>query len=206
MDQTSQIASCRRHRAVALWCAASWSAWSAWPSPPCRSTACSASSPAMAARRASPPRPRRVLDRTVTVRFDANVAPGCLALRAGAAHRHVRIGENRLAFYRATNISDAPYAAPRPSTCCPSGRAFLQQDRVLLLHGADAGPGQTVELPVSFFVDPASCATRTRAAPRTSPCPTPSTPRQPPKPGLAEKPASVTPAAPPAVPGDRRAG
>ena len=50
-----------------------------------------------------------VLDRTVTIRFDANVAPDLPGSSSRCSDRlDVKIGENTLAFYRATNTSDQP--------------------------------------------------------------------------------------------------
>ena len=63
-------------------------------SPPCRSTACSARPPAITARRSAPTRrPTQVLDRTITVRFDANVDPGLPWSFAPVAAHHG--GEDR---------------------------------------------------------------------------------------------------------------
>ena len=98
----------------------------------------------------------KVLDRTITIRFDANVAPG-LAWRFEPVHTtmQVKIGENTLAFYRATNTSDRPVRGTATSTSCPSrppssstsSSASASRSRLLQ-------PGETMEMPVSFFVDP----------------------------------------------------
>ena len=51
--------------------------WSAWRMPRCRSTTGSVAPPASAARpKSQPRRPRDVLDRKITIHFDANVSPG----------------------------------------------------------------------------------------------------------------------------------
>ena len=99
---------------------------------------------------------RPVLDRVVTVRFDANVAAG-LPGRSSRCRPslEVKVGENTLAFYRATNISDKPtdgHGDLQRHARQPS--ALLQQARVLLLHRAAAGAGQSSRCRFSFFVDP----------------------------------------------------
>ena len=54
----------------------------------------------------------------------------------------VKVGENTLAFYRATNISDKPTTGTATFNVSPDVvGALLQQDAVLLLHRADAGAG-----------------------------------------------------------------
>ncbi len=68
----------------------------------------------------------RMGERTLQVRFDANVAPG-LGWRFDAETNVVnaRIGETMTVFYRVTNTSDRPTTASPPSTCSPpmSGRS-----------------------------------------------------------------------------------
>ena len=50
-----------------------------------------------------------VLDRIVTVRFDANVAPQLAwTFEPVTPTMDVKVGENALAFFRATNTSDKP--------------------------------------------------------------------------------------------------
>src|SRR5688500_13127768 len=51
----------------------------------------------------------QVLDREVTVRFDANTAPGLpWSFQPEQRAVRVRVGEQRLAFYRATNHGSEP--------------------------------------------------------------------------------------------------
>ncbi len=63
-----------------------------------------------------------VLDETVTIRFDANVAPGpALALRAGAEHRaRSRSARTRWPSTAPPTRPTGPSGAWRPSTCFPS--------------------------------------------------------------------------------------
>ena len=95
-----------------------------------------------------------MLDRTITVRFDANVAPG-LPWRFEPVQTtiEVRIGENALAFYRATNLSTAR-AGTATFNVFPSRPPFFNKLECFCFTEQVLEPGQSVELPVSFFVDP----------------------------------------------------
>ena len=128
--------------------AASRSAWSASPMPRCRSIACSARSPASAAPRSAPTsRPSRLVERSHDHRPLRRQYRGepALDLRARAASScDVKLGEQNLAFYRATNRSrDDTSPARAVFNVTPAERRRLfQQDPVLLLHRADAQAGR----------------------------------------------------------------
>jgi cytochrome c oxidase assembly protein subunit 11 len=100
--------------------------------------------------------PHEVLDRTVTVRFNADVAQG-LAWTFEPVQRDmtVKIGENALAFYRARNLTDRPIVGMATYNVTPdkAGRYF---DKIacFCFDQQRLEPGQTVDMPVSFFVDP----------------------------------------------------
>ena len=69
-----------------------------------------------------------VLDRTVTVRFDSNVATDLpWTFEPEQRRLEVKIGENTLAFYKATNNSDhAITGTRRVQRGAGSGRPLLQ--------------------------------------------------------------------------------
>ena len=100
-DGTERTAAARRGLRR-RWSAHGWR----WPSRPCRSTGCSARSPAIGGtpRRAPAAAAEQSLERTVTVRFDANVAPA-LRWRFEPEQRRDRgrVGETRRVFYKITN-------------------------------------------------------------------------------------------------------
>src|SRR5438045_271872 len=109
-DATHSQAPSRRHRATALWCAVLVAAMvgAAYAAVPLYRLLCQVTGFDGTPRIATQPS-TQVLDRTVAIRFDANVAPE-LAWRFEPVRTTmpVRIGENTLAFYRATNLSDRP--------------------------------------------------------------------------------------------------
>ena len=95
--------------------------------------------------------------RTVKVRFDGNVAPG-MAWRFGpkSAAITVKIGPEEHGCLHGHQSQRQTLNRPRRLQRHPRHRrAVLPQDRLLLLRQSDAGkPGETVDMPVTFFVDP----------------------------------------------------
>lgn len=95
-------------------------------------------------------------ERTITVRFDANVSPA-LAWRflPEKTQVTVRADEPTLAFYRATNLSDAPLAATATFNVTPfkAGKYFSKIDCFCFTKQRLA-PGEEVAMGVEFFVDP----------------------------------------------------
>ncbi len=99
----------------------------------------------------------RILDRTITVRFDANVAPG-LGWRFEPVVRtmDVRIGETALGLYRATNTSDRPLTGTASYNVTPDqAGVYFNKLACFCFTEQTLAPGETVDMPVSFFVDPA---------------------------------------------------
>ena len=68
----------------------------------------------------------------------------------------VKIGENTLAFYRATNTSDQPITgtADVQRDARVGRRLYFNKVQCFCFTEQTLQPGQTVDMPVSFFVDP----------------------------------------------------
>ncbi len=98
-----------------------------------------------------------VLDRTVVVRFDANVGPGLSwEFQPVVPTMEVRIGENALAYYRATNRSDRPLVGTATFNVTPDQiGSFFNKIECFCFTEQRLEPGESVEMPVSFFIDPA---------------------------------------------------
>jgi cytochrome c oxidase assembly protein subunit 11 len=98
-----------------------------------------------------------VLDRTVTVRFDANVSPK-LGWSFEPVQRTVEayIGENMLVFYRATNTTDRRITGTATFNVAPDAAGlYFSKIECFCFKEQTLEPGQSVEMPVSFYVDPA---------------------------------------------------
>lgn len=99
---------------------------------------------------------RPILDRTVKVRFDSNVDTS-LPWKFQPLQREVtvRLGEEHLAHYRVTNLSQRPAVGTSTYNVTPETaggwfnklQCFCFTEQLLL-------PGQSVDMPVIFFVDP----------------------------------------------------
>jgi cytochrome c oxidase assembly protein subunit 11 len=124
---------------------------------PSRFTTGSAASPALAARHRLPNRPGQILDQTVKVRFDASLEAGdAVGFPADAAVDDLRIGETGLAFYEAHNPTDRPVAGTASFNVFPyaAGGYFTKID-CFCFEMQVLQPGETVQMPVTFYVDPA---------------------------------------------------
>jgi cytochrome c oxidase assembly protein subunit 11 len=100
--------------------------------------------------------PDTVLDRTISIRFDANVDRG-LPWKFEPVQRvmDVRIGESALAFFKATNTSDKPVTGTAGFNVAPviAGRYFTKIECFCFTKQTLAA-GESIEMPVTFFVDP----------------------------------------------------
>lgn len=97
-----------------------------------------------------------VLDRTITVRFDANVSKLSWEFAPVERKMDVRIGENALAVYRATNTSDRPLVGSASFNVSPDiAGSFFNKLECFCFTEQLLEPGQSIDMPVSFFVDPA---------------------------------------------------
>ncbi|MDH3666076.1 MAG: cytochrome c oxidase assembly protein [Paracoccaceae bacterium] len=98
----------------------------------------------------------RVLDQTVTVRFDASLSRGMpWEFRPAQPTMDVRIGETALAFYEAHNPTDRPVAGTASFNVSPFsvGGYFAKIDCFCFTEQV-LQPGETVMMPVTFYVDP----------------------------------------------------
>ncbi len=98
-----------------------------------------------------------VAGQTIKVRFDANMSPGMpWQFHPEANDVAVRIGERRLAFYRATNLSAAPVTGRAVYNVSPDvAGKYFKKIQCFCFNEQTLKGGETVEMPVTFFVDPA---------------------------------------------------
>ena len=97
-----------------------------------------------------------ILDRTIKVRFDASVER-VFPWEFTPVQRvmEVRIGETNLAFYEATNPTDRPVAGQASYNVAPyeAGGFFTKID-CFCFEEQVLQPGETISMPVTFYVDP----------------------------------------------------
>ncbi|WP_299898608.1 cytochrome c oxidase assembly protein [uncultured Ruegeria sp.] len=100
--------------------------------------------------------PEEVLDRTVTIRFDASKAKDMAwEFKPVVREMEVRIGETGLAFYEAYNPTDRPIAGQASYNVAPySAGGYFQKIACFCFEEQVLQPGERVEMPVTFFVDP----------------------------------------------------
>ena len=100
---------------------------------------------------------QNVLDRVITIRFDANVAPGfAWNFKPEQRTLDVKIGENTLAFYRAENSSKETLTGTATFNVTPEiAGSYFNKVECFCFTEQKLEPGQSIDMPVSFFVDPA---------------------------------------------------
>lgn len=98
----------------------------------------------------------KILERTIKVRFDASQAKGFgWEFKPMQKEMELRIGETGLAFYEAYNPTNRPIAGQASYNVTPyeAGYFFNKIDCFCFTEQV-LQPGERVEMPVSFFVDP----------------------------------------------------
>lgn len=98
----------------------------------------------------------KVLDEYVTVRFDANIESEMgWTFRPMQREMRVRIGETGLAFYEAENVTDEVVTGTASYNVAPDlAGYFFDKIDCFCFTSQTLKPGERVEMPVSFYVDP----------------------------------------------------
>jgi len=100
--------------------------------------------------------PEKATDSPVSVRFDANTS-GNLAwsFHAVQTQMTVKVGEQNMAYYKATNISDKPVTGTAVFNVTPvQAGVYFNKIQCFCFTEQTLQPGESIEMPVSFFVDP----------------------------------------------------
>ena len=101
--------------------------------------------------------PEATIDRHMKIIFDANTAPS-LPWTFEPVQRSliVKVGEENFAYYRATNRADHSITGTAVFNVTPdTAGAYFNKIQCFCFTEQTLKPGQSIELPVSFFVDPA---------------------------------------------------
>lgn len=98
-----------------------------------------------------------VLDQTIVVRFDASLEKHMpWQFKPVQQTMELRIGETALAFYQAHNPTDRPVAGTSTFNVVPyAAGAHFNKLECFCFEQQVLQPGETVQMPVSFYVDPA---------------------------------------------------
>lgn len=98
-----------------------------------------------------------ILDKTIKVRFDANVGPG-LPWTFQPVQREIelKIGETVQVMYKARNNSSTETTGQATFNVTPqAGGAYFNKVQCFCFTETTLKPGEEMEMPVVFFVDPA---------------------------------------------------
>jgi cytochrome c oxidase assembly protein subunit 11 len=102
--------------------------------------------------------PAQVGTRTMTVRFNASVASQDLGWDFQPVQNELRalVGEEHLAFYRVRNDSGVPTVGVATFNVTPhKAGPYFQKIACFCFNEQELRPGESMDMPVSFFVDPA---------------------------------------------------
>ena len=97
-----------------------------------------------------------VIDHTMKIRFDASLERGMpWEFKPVARQMEVKLGETGLAFYEAHNPTDKPIAGTASFNVFPySAGVYFNKITCFCFELQVLQPGETVQMPVSFYVDP----------------------------------------------------
>lgn len=106
--------------------------------------------------------PDEILEQTITVRFDASKDRDMpWEFKPVAREMKLRIGETGLAFYEAYNPTDRPIAGSASYNVTPyAAGGFFTKIQCFCFEEQVLQPGERVQMPVTFFVDPEIVADR----------------------------------------------
>ncbi len=96
-----------------------------------------------------------VLDRKMTVRFDATANGVPWSFQPVQRKVDLKIGESAVAYYRATNTSDRAVVGTATFNVTPlKAGQYFNKIECFCFTEQRLEPGQSVDMPVTFFVDP----------------------------------------------------
>jgi cytochrome c oxidase assembly protein subunit 11 len=100
--------------------------------------------------------PLKPLDKTIRITFDANVNHGLSWVFKPVQHEQViRIGEQTLAFYKATNTGSQPVTGTATFNVTPAKAGlYFSKIECFCFTEQTLQPGQSIDMPVSYYIDP----------------------------------------------------
>ena len=106
--------------------------------------------------------PANALAQSISVRFDANVAPGLpWTFKAETPVTTLKIGETATIFYKITNNAAEPVTAQATYNVQPDlAGAYFNKLQCFCFEDLTLKAGESLDVPVVFFVDPAVAGQR----------------------------------------------
>jgi cytochrome c oxidase assembly protein subunit 11 len=100
--------------------------------------------------------PQSATNRSMSIRFDANTSGGLdWKFHAVQTSMTVKVGEQAMAHYRAVNLSGKPMTGSAIFNVTPvSAGVYFNKIQCFCFTEQTLQPGETVDMPVVFFVDP----------------------------------------------------
>ncbi len=97
-----------------------------------------------------------VLDRKITVRFDASTAKGMpWSFKPLQVSQTVHIGESGLAFYEATNTTNEPIVGTASFNVQPAKTGvYFMKVECFCFQEQLLKPGESMKMPVTYYIDP----------------------------------------------------
>jgi cytochrome c oxidase assembly protein subunit 11 len=109
--------------------------------------------------------PGEVSGQTVTVSFDTNVRGLSWNFAPAQRSQDVRLGESKLAFFKATNTGSTAVTGRALYNVTPEAAGpYFSKLECFCFKNQTIQPGQTVEFPVVYFVDPRYAADKDAVA------------------------------------------
>ena len=99
----------------------------------------------------------QISGQTISVRFDSNTAPELpWHFAPSQITQEMRIGERRMAFYTSENKSNVPITGIASFNVEPEAAGiYFKKIHCFCFNQQTLQPGQKVEMPVQYYVDPA---------------------------------------------------
>lgn len=100
--------------------------------------------------------PGVILDRTFTITFNADTDPNLpWEFKPVQKKMEVRVGEQNMAFFKAKNLDTVPVTGTAVFNVTPEiAGAYFDKIQCFCFTNQTLAPGQEVDMPVSFFIDP----------------------------------------------------
>jgi len=101
--------------------------------------------------------PEQVGERVITVRFNSDVDPHLpWAFQPVERQMTLKVGESGLAFFRAENLSDQAFVGTATFNVTPlKAGPYFNKVQCFCFTEQQLAAGASIDMPVSFFVDPA---------------------------------------------------